>query len=165
MTIAYATDAFGVSGALRPLPNFARYFVFPFLESRKRLQKTIRRANEILVPVIESHYDGKGDNLDLLQWMILGAKDNDKKPTELVRKALFLTLASIVSSAMSITHAIFDLCAYPEYVKPLREEIETVLQREGGWTLQGIDSMYSLDSFLKESQRINHPGLCKLTKP
>lgn len=98
--------------------------------------------------------------MDLLQRIILGAKDNDKEPKELVRKALLLTLASIVSSAMSITHAIFDLCAYPEYGERVQEEIETILQREGGWTLQGrIDSMDFLARFLKESQRINHPGL------
>jgi hypothetical protein len=40
-------------------------------------------------------------------------------------------------------------------MKPLREEVEEIIQREG-WTKAGIDQMYKLDSFIKESQRL-HP--------
>lgn len=42
----------------------------------------------------------------------------------------------------------------------LREEIEGALSQEGDWTLSAIHRMQKLDSFLKESQRLNHPGLC-----
>ena len=52
-------------------------------------------------------------------------------------------------------HAFYYLAAFPEYMKPLREEVEEIIQREG-WTKAGIDQMYKLDSFIKESQRL-HP--------
>jgi len=46
-------------------------------------------------------------------------------------------------------------------MKPLREEVEEVIQREG-WTKAAIDQMPILDSFIKESQRL-HP--LSISKP
>lgn len=44
-------------------------------------------------------------------------------------------------------------------MKPLREEIETILLQEGQqWTKAGLMKMYKLDSFLKESMRIHPMG-------
>jgi hypothetical protein len=40
-------------------------------------------------------------------------------------------------------------------MKPLREEVEEIIQREG-WTKAGLDQMYKIDSLIKESQRM-HP--------
>jgi Cytochrome P450 len=48
-----------------------------------------------------------------------------------------------------------DLAAHPEYAKPLREEIEPLVSKEG-WTKATVMKMYKLDSFLKESMRM-HP--------
>jgi len=45
----------------------------------------------------------------------------------------------------------------PEYIAPLREEIEQVSERIG-WTKEGIDNMHKVDSFMRESQRINGLG-------
>ena len=56
--------------------------------------------------------------------------------------------------SQSLTHALFDLAAAPEYIQPLREEIESVLAVEG-WTKIAMGKMWKLDSFLKESQRVN----------
>jgi cytochrome P450 len=58
-------------------------------------------------------------------------------------------------------HAFYYLAAYPEYMKPLREEVEEIIQREG-WTKAGLDQMCKLDSFIKESLRL-HPS--SLSKP
>jgi hypothetical protein len=62
-----------------------------------------------------------------------------------------------LSSAQAFTHAIFDLAAHPEYLLPMREEAERVV-REEGWTKAALNSMFNIDSFLRESQRINNNG-------
>ncbi|CAG9981478.1 unnamed protein product, partial [Clonostachys byssicola] len=57
---------------------------------------------------------------------------------------------------MAATHALFDLCAMPEYVGALREEAESALAESGGvWQYSTIKKLRQLDSFLKESQRVN----------
>ena len=54
----------------------------------------------------------------------------------------------------SITHVIYDLAARPECIQPLRDEIEPIIAAEG-WTKAAMAKMWKLDSFMKESQRMN----------
>jgi cytochrome P450 len=63
----------------------------------------------------------------------------------------------------AITHALFDLASNPEYLKPLREEVEEVTTREG-WTKAGVDQMHKVDSFVKESQRLHPVAIRKLVR-
>ena len=55
----------------------------------------------------------------------------------------------------------------PEYVPLLRGEAERALRRSGGaWTLETLKNLPRLDSFLKESQRLNSLSFrkCKIEK-
>jgi hypothetical protein len=49
---------------------------------------------------------------------------------------------------------LYRLLAHPEYLEPLREEVDAVV-REDGWTKAGLDKMYKIDSFLRETQRLD----------
>jgi hypothetical protein len=49
---------------------------------------------------------------------------------------------------------LYRLLANPEYLEPLREEVDAVI-REEGWTKAGIDKMYKIDRFLRETQRLD----------
>lgn len=53
-----------------------------------------------------------------------------------------------------MTAALLNLATYTEYIQHLREEIEAALE-EFGWTKAGMGKMVKLDSFLKESMRMN----------
>lgn len=53
----------------------------------------------------------------------------------------------------SLSDALFHLAAYPEYVEPLRAEIDGVT-REHGWTKEAMVRLHKLDSFLKEVGRM-----------
>ena len=52
------------------------------------------------------------------------------------------------------TQILHRLLENPEYLEPLRQEIETAVAEEG-WTKAAIDKMHNLDSFLRETQRMN----------
>ena len=52
----------------------------------------------------------------------------------------------------TITMALYDLVAHPEYIEPIREEIESIIA-EDGWSKASIMKMRKLESFMKESQR------------
>jgi hypothetical protein len=45
----------------------------------------------------------------------------------------------------------------PQYLQPLREEVEVVISKEG-WTKSAMNKLYKVDSFLKESMRLNNLG-------
>ena len=57
-----------------------------------------------------------------------------------------------------MTQVFYRLLAHPEYIEPLRDEVDTVI-REEGWTKAGIDKMYKIDSFLRETQRLDSLGV------
>lgn len=166
--VNYTLDVFRVSSELRPYPEFLRRFVAPRLDSTKRLQGHIDKAKECFGGIFAERLAGlqqPDDGIrhhkpnDMFQWMVDSTSTSiDRDPEVLIRKMLFLTLAAVHTSTMSVTHALLDLCAYTEYKEPLQEEISRVVKNQG-WTLGAINELMLLDSFMKESQRINHPGL------
>jgi hypothetical protein len=55
---------------------------------------------------------------------------------------------------------LYDLAAYQEHVEPLHEELQAVLSEDGGqFRKSTMSKLRKLDSFMKESQRVNPPGL------
>jgi cytochrome P450 len=68
-------------------------------------------------------------------------------------------------SPQTLTHALFYLAAHPEYIASLREEARVV--SEEGWTKAeaALGKMHKIDSFLRESLRMNGIGIHKYIPP
>lgn len=150
---------------LRPFPDFLRPLVAKFLPSVKRLKEQMNYIKEdLFIPLILARMDAekaepeysKPD--DFLQWMLdLADNERDRDP-EFLAQNLFIvmSLAVVHTSTMALTQTVFDLIVHSEYVPSLRDEIQTAL--ENGWkngTFKEFSSMRRLDSFLRESQRLN----------
>ena len=56
----------------------------------------------------------------------------------------------------AFTTAFYHLLSDPEYIEPLRRDVETAVAEEG-WTKAAMDKIFKVDSFLRESQRIGAP--------
>lgn len=69
-------------------------------------------------------------------------------------------MAAINTTAGLVTNVVYDLCANPEYIDQLRDEIDEML---GGQALDRAQIMKFrlLDNVIKESQRLNPLGLSK----
>ena len=65
----------------------------------------------------------------------------------------------IDSRQQTFVQVLYRLLANPEYIEPLREEVDAVTKEEG-WTKAGIDKMHKIDSFLRETQRLDGLILC-----
>ncbi|KAJ3556992.1 hypothetical protein NM688_g1715 [Phlebia brevispora] len=92
---------------------------------------------------------------DLLQWVIDEERKSGHIDARNVMKMIFmLNFVAIHTSSNSVTHALYHLAANPEFVSPLREEIEAVIETDG-WTKIAMGKMPKLDSFMRESQRLN----------
>jgi cytochrome P450 len=59
----------------------------------------------------------------------------------------------------TLAQVFYRLVDNPDYVEPLRQEVEAVLAEEG-WTKAGIDKMHKIDSFIRETQRLDVQGIC-----
>lgn len=105
----------------------------------------------------------------MLQWLIAGATGIDARPDHMVIIVQLLNFSSSVttisvfyphflSNPQTLIHALYTLAIHPEYVEPLREEILEALS--GDWTMAAIMKMRKLESFVKESMRMQPLTLC-----
>ncbi|KAF8459906.1 cytochrome P450 [Russula ochroleuca] len=74
-----------------------------------------------------------------------------------------LNFASVHSTSLTFTQTLYRLLAHPEYLEPLRQEVEAVVAEEG-WTKAGMDKMHKIDSFVRETQRIDGPIIFGLNR-
>jgi cytochrome P450 len=130
-------------------------------DGRKSLQDIRSRSVRLLTPAYNKRLNAlnNGGNVsnfnDCLYWS-LSRGPGDESIDQLVEQQLFLAMASIHTNATLVTLVLFDLLAYPEYYSDILEEILQVsAENNGHWTPQSVDEMKKLDSFMKESLRLN----------
>ncbi|KAH9923621.1 cytochrome P450 [Fomitopsis serialis] len=159
----FAKDVMKTKTIINMIPNFlSRDIVgprLPWTSAARRRMAAILGATvvERRRQLIEygTDYEGKPD--DYLTWCIeedikfRGKGDSIDGVMEVISASNF---AAIHTSSMSMTHALYYLCAFPEYVEPLRREAEEMI-RQHGWTKAAVDGMWKADSFFKEALRLN----------
>ncbi|GME27846.1 putative cytochrome p450 [Neofusicoccum parvum] len=167
--IGYTVDAFLAVHELRGYPSFLRPLVNAFLPGPRRVRATIARARAMIVPEMEKRRAAvaaaaaRGEKVkgkDTVTWMDEVAKG---RPYDAVLNQLFFSVAALHTTSDLITHAMLDLLEHPEVADQLREEIRAVVRAEG-WKKTSLYKMKLMDSFLKESQRINPPGLLVMNR-
>jgi cytochrome P450 len=155
----FAMDGFIGAQKIKAYPHILRPFVAPFIKELKRMPHHYHVASKTVVPILEAREKMKPESrpCDFIQWMAddaKGAEENDK--TFLASIQLKIMFAALHTSAAAPAQLVYDLCHMPEYIEPLRQEIEDVLRDyEGVPSKPALMKMYKLDSFMKESQRHN----------
>ncbi|KIJ05876.1 hypothetical protein PAXINDRAFT_20895 [Paxillus involutus ATCC 200175] len=81
---------------------------------------------------------------------------------DLTLRVLTVNFAALHTSSNNFTQALYHLAANPQYMHPLREEVELIVDTDG-WSKGALAKMRKLDSFLKESQRME--GIDCVTMP
>lgn len=148
---------------LKCLPGFLRPVVVPLLPSRKKLKKCIERVHSFLVPEIERRLarmdmEGNADAPeDVLQWMLEAGTEEEREPSNLATRYVFAVIGSLFTVSAGLVDCLYDMTAHPEYLEPLREEVQQVLAEEGGWSKAAPAKLVKMDSFMKESQRAHAP--------
>lgn len=162
ISIEFSADAFGAARTLRagnkhPWSMWLASYTSP---SVARIRHSRQKASALLRPICEKRLARTTDPTwrrpnDGNQWLLDSHSHSGESIDEVVKSQLRLTMAAIHNTTMGITNNIFDLLAHPEYIEVLREEVKQVLAQEGGWTKQALARLWKLDSFMKESQRLN----------
>jgi len=185
VTIDLTVDIIAGVNAVKKYPQWVRPLIGSFLPEVRRikqnktfLQDKIRQTVEAVVrahkltggekPTAEdvSDEDVTDENHNLIHWVIRNFKD----PSLVTAKEMGLIVevvafAAIHTTGMALSHALFDLAAWPYVAKELREEIEAVIAEENypdrKLRKTSLPKLKKLDSFIKESQRMNPPGIRK----
>ncbi|KAJ7819252.1 cytochrome P450 [Mycena olivaceomarginata] len=134
-------------GKISLLPPFLRPLLGPLISTKN---KSNARALQFLGPLIEERLskerelgsDWPGKPNDLISWFLDLAESEQRATLPITVRILQMNMAAIHTTSTAFTYALFDLTTYP---------------REG-WTKAALNSMVKIDSFLRESQRINTDG-------
>ncbi|KAL8941933.1 MAG: hypothetical protein Q9216_001961 [Gyalolechia sp. 2 TL-2023] len=166
------TNVFTQVLVLRLLPRFLQPLepiVVRCLPMWYRLRENLDTAYTLLKPIITNVrardksllFSESDESPPLLHWMAENGRNNiERDPVNVARRQIFLGLGSIHTTASAANHAIHDLCAHPELLDPLRQEIQGVMEaNNGNLEKQDLAKLWKLDSFLSESQRVNPPFL------
>ena len=157
----YAGNVTLTIGMIRLFPLFMRPLAALLVPAVWNVHKNLRLAKKALIPIIDQRREAEKSNVDhqkpddFLQWMMDAAVGDDGTSEKLAHRQLITFLGAAHTSTMAGTHACYDLAAMPEYVEPLRDEISGLLNEDGGWGPNTPSKMRKMDSFLRESQRVN----------
>ncbi|CAG9975612.1 unnamed protein product [Clonostachys byssicola] len=160
----YVLSVFDCIRALKQWHPWLRPIVYRFIperaaindqwvKGRKRLSASMRERSE------------RGANLEDPPTMLdlLSSGKNEWLANDIEKQLLYqMTLVAVgtVTTFASITQAIYDLATQPSYIPLLRKEVESVPRDSNGdFTKESLSAMKKLDSFIKESQRLNAPDL------
>ncbi|PYI24536.1 cytochrome P450 [Aspergillus violaceofuscus CBS 115571] len=161
-SINFTSDTWLAAQQLKRYPEWLRPIIQYLLPEMGRVRRHFTVAREVICPIVKKRSEATQGTqpwnkpLDLLQMLWEGAGPADQTPEFMAYTALAISFAAIRTSSAVPTHILYDLCAQPEYVAPLREEIEVVIREEGClFTKAALNKMVKLDSFMKESQRFN----------
>lgn len=168
LNIQIVEEIFRTVVIMRVFPPSLHRIISIFLPSRWRLQQCMQRIHNLLIPVINQRRENeaaKGETYekpaDVIQWMMDLANETESPPDNLATRYVYTIIGSMHTVTSAIKDTLYDICARPEYVQPLREELEHVLQEDEGWKKGTASKTRKLDSVMKEVQRLNPPSACE----
>ncbi|KAI9739473.1 MAG: hypothetical protein M1818_005161 [Claussenomyces sp. TS43310] len=118
-------------------------------------KKQYEAAEKAAIPLLKERANTGDKALDLLYWMSEQAKGTEKGIKFIAGILLKVSFAAIHTNAAAPSQIIYDLCAMPKFVEPLRREINDLLNVDGTIPKSAFIKLARLDSIVKENQRIN----------
>lgn len=164
-TKEYTGSVFLAVRAIRQWPEWSRPYVHWFLKDCRKIRKQVKRAKEIIKPIIAMRIKsvvlaekGLGDMPnDAITWAYRHAKGKNYHAAHL---QLALSMASVHTTSDLFSNVLLQLCRHPQWIEPLRVEAKQVLG-EDGWERTALYRMKLADSVMKETQRIKPLGVRK----
>ncbi|KAI1136023.1 cytochrome P450 [Hypoxylon sp. FL0543] len=173
ISIDFSINTFLTAVVLRLFPPWMHRFIVYLLPSRYRMMQLISASKRIMSGLMAKHEYNKsmrtrGENIleeeTLLNWMLDNGTAEETTIQKMGSLQCFLTLASIHTTSIYITNILFDICAHPEWIPILREEIDNAYEdqeysRSDFNMKEWLRRFEKLDSFQTESLRFNPPIL------
>ncbi|KAM5431557.1 hypothetical protein McanMca71_004792 [Microsporum canis] len=168
LSINFTMLCFGAAQKYATYSSWLRPFIVPFLDVTGNIHRQRKAATALLAPVITEYknsVESDGEPTNMIQWALASANDDSMTAEEQADIQLTLSMAAIHTTSTTVLYCLYDLCAHPEYIEPLREEIKTVLaETDGRLVKRNMAKLRKLDSFIKESQRLSPPGLVAMQR-
>lgn len=165
-TKEYTNELFLAVREIRAWPEWARPYVHWFLPKCRLIRKLVRRAEELIQPVIDKRIAEVREALatgaempqDALAWAYQTAQAKGKA-YHAAHVQLAFSMASVHTTSDLFASLLLRLCRSPEWQQPLRAEAEQAAAE--GWEKTSLYKMKLADSIMRETQRIKPLGVRK----
>lgn len=159
---------------LKRWPAVLRPLVYRFVKGREIMMQRFEEGKTLVAQTLQEKRTNGGRSLSepqtLLDYLYEGPLGPDNVEAHAIAQ-INLCVAAIQSMAATVTQSLMDIATHPDYVPELLEEINTAIEKNGGAIDKAaLTEMWKLDSFIKETQRLNPPDLswfptnCKCTQ-
>ncbi|KAK1980223.1 cytochrome P450 [Colletotrichum cereale] len=171
-SVMFTTDVSKCRMAALEWNPWVRPWVVPFLPEVRHMRRALQRANEWMMPLVdevlrnESAHEAKpakpGAPGAFVSWMMKHMSPGNRTSENMGTNQMLLSFAAIHTTSSTATFALYDLISRPEYIGPLREEIEQAMAQDSTerddtgqvfLSKASLSKLKKLDSFIKESQR------------
>ncbi|KAL4912838.1 cytochrome P450 [Aspergillus aurantiobrunneus] len=161
IVMEYFPEAWRIREALWYWPRALRPLVKPFLVRNTQLDAILVKAERFLEEPVRRRREPLNPDVDILKFLA----EYNEPLRKIAMQVVGIITGVLNTSAHTLTQAVYDLCAHPEYITDIRAEAMDALASEGGqWTLGVTKKLHLLDSFLKESLRLLAPEGLAVTR-
>lgn len=148
---------------LKKWPAVLRPLVYRFVKGRGIMMHRFGEGKALVAQTLKRRKANGAKPLSNPQALLDYLADSGLGPDDVETHTIAqinLCVAAIQSMAATVTQCLMDLATHPEYAPELREEIQAIIaKRNGVLDKQALTDMIKLDSFIKETQRLNPPDL------
>lgn len=157
-TSEFAVNRYGAADDVRQWPPYLSALVAPFIPSVKRLRQQRRYVMDKMRPVYEDlraqgllEKKSRRKGAFGYEWLWSGSPD-DVTLQDFSDTMMRTLIASIHTTAKTISVAFVDLLTRPDLFEELKTEAREAVDEDGSVDLE---KLVKLDCFLKESQRLS----------
>lgn len=162
----YTESVFSSGVAFNGIPLGPFRKIVYYLGARQH-RRDLDNAAALVLPEIKRRMAAQAEDPncrkenDAIQWNLdlPLASPKEGLPLRHAHRVLHLSFAATGTVAILITHMIYNVLMYPEYLEPLREEVMACTKAHGGWTEKAMNEMWKLDSFIRETLRVQPPSV------
>ena len=166
-TCGFAVNRYKSADDVRAYPPYIATLAAPWIPSVRRLRQSRRYVREKMTSVYEDlkrrQISGTLSKEKCrkspfgFEWLWGGAPE-DVTLDDFSDTMMRTLIASIHTTAKTVSVALIDLLSQPRYISELRQEALDARRPDGS---VDIDKLFKMDCFLKESQRLTPVFLCK----
>jgi aspirochlorine biosynthesis cytochrome P450 monooxygenase len=133
-------------------------------------RRKLARCTKMLLPVLRKritecnfHQGTREPRLDAIEWSLGLESSNEVDEERLAAELMHGLWAGTSAPGGLVTEIVFQLLLEPHYKEPLIKEGMEALADENKWTEKALSRLPLLDSFIRETNRLNPTGSSKIS--
>ncbi|KAF2972981.1 hypothetical protein GQX73_g504 [Xylaria multiplex] len=133
-------------------------------------QKKLTQCTQMLLPILQKRIDERNNRntdrqsgLDAMEWLLALSSPSDIDKHRIAAELMHNLWAGTSAPGGLVTEIMFQLLLEPDYKDPLINEAIEALGDGCQWTEKALGRLPLLDSFIRETNRLNPTGSTYLT--